>query len=174
MIRTLAKPPLLEYACFMPRIGFGYDSHRFTADRPLVLGGVRIQDRGGLSGHSDADAVLHALTDAILGAIGSGDIGEHFPDSDPQWANADSSQFILHAVSLAKKAGYRVENCDVTVLAEEPKLSSYKHAMKGRIAELLETDPAAVSVKAKTNEKMGFVGRGEGIAVMAAILLEKS
>ncbi len=156
----------------MNRIGFGYDSHRFDAERPLLLAGVEIRPEGGLAGHSDADAVLHAITDAILGAICAGDIGEHFPDTDSQWQDADSGKFVQHAVRLAEGRNLRISNCDVTVLIEEPKLSAHKPRIRGSIAELLSIPAEAVSVKAKTNEGMGFVGRGEGIAVMAAVLLE--
>jgi len=155
----------------MFRIGLGYDSHRFVAGRPLVLGGVRIDHDCGLAGHSDSDAVLHAITDAVLGAIAAGDIGELFPDTDPQWAEAASSVFVTEAVRRACEQGYRVVNCDVTVLAEAPKLAPYKRRMAERIAELLGVEPEAVGVKAKTNEQMGAIGRGEGIATMAAVLL---
>ena len=158
----------------MHRVGFGYDSHRFAPDRPLVLCGVRVESELGLSGHSDADVVLHAVTDAILGAIAAGDIGEHFPDTDPRWAGADSSQFVRHAVTLAGEAGCIVANCDVTVLAETPKLSDYKDKMKAILAELLNAPLDAVSIKAKTNEGMGFVGRREGIAAMAVVLVSRT
>ena len=136
-----------------------------------MLAGVRIADRDGLAGHSDADVVLHAVTDAVLGALAAGDIGEHFPDTDERWRDAPSSLFLKHAVSLAKKNGYATNNCDVTILAESPSLGPHKQAMRQSIAELLEVDAAAVSVKAKTNEGMGFVGRGEGIAALAVVTL---
>jgi 2-C-methyl-D-erythritol 2,4-cyclodiphosphate synthase len=155
----------------MFRVGFGYDSHRFQAGRELVLGGVRIEHSAGLAGHSDADAVLHAVTDAVLGALAAGDIGELFPDTDPRWAGADSSVFLAEAVRLADQRGCRVANCDVTVLAEAPKLGPYKRLMAERIAELLGVDAAAVGVKAKTNEQMDAVGRREGIVALAAVLL---
>jgi 2-C-methyl-D-erythritol 2,4-cyclodiphosphate synthase len=155
----------------MFRIGFGFDSHRFVAGRPLVLGGVRIEHEQGLAGHSDADAVLHAVTDAILGALAAGDIGERFPDSDARWKDADSAVFVAEAVRLAAERGLGVVNCDVTVLAEAPKLGPAKARMAGRIAELLGIATDAVAVKAKTNEKMGAIGRTEGIAAMAAVLL---
>lgn len=163
----------MPYCMAMPRIGLGYDSHRFVAGRPLVLGGVRIEHGQGLAGHSDADAVLHALTDALLGALAAGDIGELFPDTDPRWAGEDSATFVRQAVELARRQGWRVENADVTVLAERPKLSAHKPAMRERIAALLGVGAEAVSVKAKTNEQMGFVGRGEGIAALAVVCLEK-
>jgi len=155
----------------MSRIGLGYDSHRFVTGRPLVLGGVRIEHGRGLSGHSDADAALHAITDAILGAAAAGDIGEFFPDSDPRWAGADSAAFVRHAMSLAAAKGLRVANCDLTIVAEEPMLSRYKETMRAKIADLLGVGQEAVSVKAKTNEGMGFVGRGEGIAALAAVMM---
>lgn len=155
----------------MPRIGIGYDSHRFAPGRALRLGGVAIEHEVGLAGHSDADAVLHAVTDAILGALGEGDIGQVFPDSDPRWAGADSAEFVRHAVARCTEKGSRVGNCDITVLAERPRLGPHREAMRRRIAELLEVSPEAVSVKAKTNEAMGFVGRGEGVAVVAVVLL---
>lgn len=156
----------------MFRVGFGYDVHRFEAGRPLVLGGVRIEHDRGLAGHSDADAVLHAVTDAILGALAAGDIGELFPDSDPRWAGADSAVFVAEAVRRAAEQGSRIANCDVTVLAESPKLGPQKRRMAERIAELLGVAPDAVSVKATTHEQMGPIGRGEGIAALAAVLLE--
>ena len=137
----------------------------------MVLGGVRLDHDRGLAGHSDADAVLHAVTDAILGAIGAGDIGEQFGDDDPRWAGADSAAFVTRAVELAAAQGFRAGNCDVTVLAESPKLGAHKILMRDRSAELLGIDAGLVSVKAKTNEGMGFIGRGEGIAAMAVVLL---
>jgi 2-C-methyl-D-erythritol 2,4-cyclodiphosphate synthase len=155
----------------MFRVGFGYDSHRFQAGRELILGGVRIEHSAGLAGHSDADAVLHAVTDAVLGALAAGDIGEMFPNTDPRWAGADSSIFLAQAVALADQRGCRVANCDVTVLAEAPKLGPYKRRMAERIAQLLGVPADAVGVKAKTNEQMDAVGRREGIVAMAAVLL---
>ena len=155
----------------MHRIGLGYDSHRLAPGRALILGGVRIDHPLGLAGHSDADAVLHAVTDAILGACGSGDIGEQFSDTDPRWAGADSAIFLRHAVEMAGTKGWSVGNCDVTILAEEPKLGPYKPRMRARLAELLGVSADAVAVKAKTNEGMGAIGRGEGIAVLAAVML---
>lgn len=158
----------------MSRIGFGYDSHRFDPTRPLMLGGIHIGDAPGLAGHSDADAVLHALIDAMFGAAGAGDIGDHFPDSDPSLAGIDSAELVHRTVSEIDRRGWRVANCDITILAEEPILSPWKPAMVERIADILGVDPDAVSVKAKTNEGMGPIGRGEGIAVMAAVMLEAS
>ena len=155
----------------MLRVGLGYDSHRFGAARPLILGGIRIEHDRGLEGHSDADAVLHAITDAILGAIGQRDIGEQFPDADPEYAGADSSLFVRQAVAMAAQKGGGVGNCDVTVIAERPRLGPYKQAMRERIAALLDLGAPAVSVKAKTNEGMGAIGRGEGIVAMAVVLM---
>jgi len=157
----------------MIRTGLGYDSHKFASDRPLILGGVRIEFDKGLAANSDGDVVLHALADAIFGALGVGDIGEHFPDNDPKWKNADSSEFVKYAHKLAADAGWSISNCDITVLAELPKLSPYKSQIKQSIAELLGIGADAVSIKAKTNEGMGFVGRCEGIAVLANVLIIK-
>lgn len=157
----------------MFRIGFGYDSHRFDPSRPLVLGGVRIPDAPGLAGHSDADAAIHAVIDALLGAAGMGDIGEQFPDTDPQYAEADSAGLLAEVVRRIASAGLRPTNCDVTIVAEQPKLSPYKQAMRARLAELLGVAADDVSVKAKTNERMGAIGRGEGIAAMAVVLLSR-
>jgi 2-C-methyl-D-erythritol 2,4-cyclodiphosphate synthase len=155
----------------MHRIGQGYDSHRFVEGRPLVLGGVTIDHTHGLAGHSDGDAVLHAVTDAVLGAIGADDIGTLFPDTDHQHAGADSAQFVRHALTLAKDSGLAVVNCDVTIIAQAPRLGPHKGAMRQTIADLLEVTPGDVAVKAKTNEAMGFIGRGEGMAAMAVVLL---
>jgi len=156
----------------MSRIGFGYDSHRFVTGRPLVLGGVRVAYELGLAGHSDADAVLHAVIDALLGAAGLGDIGEHFPDRDERFRGADSAVLTTHAVGLVAAAGFHVGNCDVTIVTQQPKLGPYKHAMRNRIAELLNVDPTQVNVKAKTNENMGWIGQGEGLAATAVVLLD--
>ena len=139
-----------------------------------MLGGVCIEHNCGLAGHSDADAVLHALTDAILGAIGAGDIGEHFPDNDPAWSGAASAQFVRHALALAADKGYRVVNCDITVITEQPKLAPHKARMKQTIADLLGVAADAVSVKAKTNEGMGWIGSGEGLAAIAVVAMEKT
>jgi 2-C-methyl-D-erythritol 2,4-cyclodiphosphate synthase len=155
----------------MQRIGIGFDSHRFTPGRALVLGGVRIDGSPGLAGHSDGDAVLHAVTDAVLGALAAGDIGEHFPDTDPRWAGADSRIFLTEAARIARQKRMHVVNCDVTVVAERPRLSDHKGAMAARIAELLGVAADRVSVKAKTAEQIGALGRGEGLAVLAVVLL---
>ena len=137
----------------------------------MKLCGVRIEYDRGLEGHSDADAALHAITDAIFGALAAGDIGDNFPDTDPKWKDADSKTFLDYAMNLVRKEGLKVANCDVTIMLQQPKLAQYKPAMRKRVAELLGIDPAAMSVKVKTNEHMGFVGRGEGVAAIAAVLL---
>jgi 2-C-methyl-D-erythritol 2,4-cyclodiphosphate synthase len=155
----------------MQTVGFGYDSHRFAPDGVLKLGGVEIPHHCGLIGHSDADAVLHAITDAILGGAGHDDIGELFPDTDPQYQNADSAAFVARALAIAKEASLTVSNCDVTIIAQTPKLSAHKPQIKARIAELLSIPIGRVSVKAKTNEFMGFIGQGRGIAVIAVVML---
>ena len=153
------------------RVGIGFDSHRFDADRPLVLGGVTIPGAQGLLGHSDADAVSHALTDAILGAAALGDIGNLFPDTDPAWAGADSVLLLRTAHERVRGAGWTLNQADVTVIAQAPKLAPHVEAMRVRLGEALEVGPGAISIKAKTNEGMGFIGRGEGIAVMAVVTL---
>ena len=149
------------------RTGMGYDVHRLAAGEELWLGGIRIEHDKGLAGHSDADVGLHALVDAILGAIGEGDIGSHFPPSDPQWKGASSDRFLSHAVGLAREAGYGIGNVDLTLICEAPKIGPHRSAMRARIAELLGVDIARVSVKATTTERLGFAGRGEGIAAQA-------
>jgi 2-C-methyl-D-erythritol 2,4-cyclodiphosphate synthase len=153
------------------RVGIGYDSHRFGAGRPLVLGGVTIPYTLGLVGHSDADAVSHALTDAILGAAAMGDIGRLFPDTDPAYADADSIPLLIEAHGRVQAGGWTLQQCDITVITQAPKLAPYVPAMQARLAEALGVDEGAVSLKAKTNEGMGFIGRGEGIAVMAVATL---
>ncbi|HET9986391.1 MAG TPA: 2-C-methyl-D-erythritol 2,4-cyclodiphosphate synthase [Longimicrobiales bacterium] len=154
------------------RIGIGYDSHRFAAGRRLVLGGVEIPHELGLAGHSDADAVAHAVTDAVLGAAGLGDIGAHFPPSDERWRDADSIALLGHAIGLVNGVGLRVANVDVTVVCERPRVGPHVAAMRERLAAALGVGPDRVSVKGKTNEGMGWIGRGEGIAAMAVALLE--
>jgi 2-C-methyl-D-erythritol 2,4-cyclodiphosphate synthase len=154
------------------RVGIGYDSHRFVAGRPLILGGVTIPHRQGLAGHSDADAVAHALTDAILGAAGAGDIGQLFPDTDPQWKDADSMELLRTAHELVRGRGYTLAQADCSVISERPKLGPHLGAMAAALAARLGVDAAAISVKAKTNEGMGFIGRGEGLAVIAVVVLE--
>ncbi len=153
------------------RIGSGYDVHRLVADGPLWLCGVKIEHSHGLSGHSDADVAIHALVDALLGAIGAGDIGQHFPPSDPQWRGVASSLFLTHAARLVAGAGYRIGNVDLTLICEAPKIGPHREAMRARLAELMGVDIAAVSVKATTTETLGFTGRGEGIAAQAVATL---
>ena len=153
------------------RVGTGYDVHRLALGKQLWLGGVQIDHSHGLAGHSDADVAIHALVDAILGAIGVGDIGSHFPPSDPQWKGASSDRFLTHAVVLAEAAGYRIGNVDVTIICEAPKISPHRDAMRARLAELLQAPIEAISVKATTTERLGFTGRNEGIAAQAAATL---
>ncbi|MCD8282823.1 MAG: 2-C-methyl-D-erythritol 2,4-cyclodiphosphate synthase [Prevotella sp.] len=155
------------------RTGFGYDSHRFARDRELRLGGVGIDYPEGLTGHSDADAVLHALCDALLGAAALRDIGYHFPDTSDATLNMDSKDILRRTIGLVKDKGYSVGNVDITVLAEHPRLSPYIEAMRRCIADIIGIDVDNVSVKAKTNERMGFVGREEGIAAFATALITK-
>jgi 2-C-methyl-D-erythritol 2,4-cyclodiphosphate synthase len=153
------------------RIGIGYDSHRFAAGRPLRLGGVTVPHTHGLAGHSDADAVLHALTDAVLGAAALGDIGTFFPDDDVQWKNADSARFLKGALEAAAGAGWTVQQVDVTIVAEKPKLVPFVQQMRAATARALGIAMEHVSIKAKSNEGMGWVGRGEGIATIAVASL---
>jgi 2-C-methyl-D-erythritol 2,4-cyclodiphosphate synthase len=156
----------------MMRTGIGYDSHRFVEGRPLVLGGQTIPHSHGLTGHSDADAVAHALTDAVLGAAAAGDIGTHFPDTDPRWRGANSIGLLRAACAIVAARGYRVAQADVVVILERPRLAPHIPAMRAALAAALGLTVDEVSVKAKTNEGMGFIGRGEGIATMAVATLE--
>jgi len=156
----------------MIRIGIGCDIHRLTPGRPLVLGGVAIPHEKGLAGHSDADALCHAVTDAVLGALALGDIGRHFPDTDPRYAGADSMELLRAAVRMAADAGYRLVNVDANIVAQRPKLQPHIEAMRQRLAEALRIDTACVSVKAKTNEGVGPEGSEEAIRTEAAVLLE--
>ena len=155
------------------RAGIGYDSHRFAAGRPLILGGVRIEHERGLAGHSDADAIAHAITDALLGATGLGDIGRMFPPDDEQWRDADSIELLRHAALRAAEQNYQVVNVDVSVICEAPRLASHADAMCVRIGDALGIAPRLVSVKAKSNEGMGWIGRGEGVAAMAVVLVDR-
>jgi len=155
-------------------VGFGYDVHRLVAGRPLVLGGVRIPHEKGLDGHSDADVILHALMDALLGAAGLGDIGRHFPPADPAYAGADSLELLRQVVALLAAEGYRPVNCDMTLLAERPKIGPYVGEMRERISGVLGVPSRRVSIKATTNERMGFVGREEGMAAYAVALIEEA
>lgn len=157
------------------RVGLGFDAHQFAADRRLVLGGVGIPHARGLEGHSDADAVLHALADALLGAAGLGDIGAHFPSSDPSIEGIDSARIVRRVVALLASAGWKTGNVDVTVVAQEPRLAPHIDAMRARIAALLDFDEVEpVSVKATTTDRMGSVGRGEGIAALAVATVIRS
>ena len=155
----------------MTRVGIGYDSHRFASGRPLVLGGVTIPHSQGLTGHSDADAVAHALADAMLGALGLGDIGRLFPDGDPAHKDADSMLLLAEVARRVRASGWALQQADITVVAEVPKLAPHAAAMQTRLAHVLSAEGSAVSIKAKTNEGMGFIGRGEGIAVFAVATL---
>jgi 2-C-methyl-D-erythritol 2,4-cyclodiphosphate synthase len=157
----------------MFRIGIGYDSHRLVEGRPLILGGEIVPHSAGLKGHSDGDALCHAITDAILGAAALGDIGRHFPDTDPQYKGANSLGLLVRAVGIIHEAGYVVENVDAVVLAERPKLSPHVDRIRARLASALGVEVGAVSVKGKTNEGMGEVGRAEGMAVHAVALLRR-
>ncbi|MCG6987622.1 MAG: 2-C-methyl-D-erythritol 2,4-cyclodiphosphate synthase [Gemmatimonadetes bacterium] len=154
------------------RVGVGYDSHRFEEGRRLILGGVHIPEHTGLTGHSDGDAVAHALIDALLGAVGAGDVGSYFPPSDHSWKDADSMDLLARAVNILESRNYQVVNVDVTVICESPKLAPHVEAMRRRLGDVLRVGAGAVSVKGKTNEGMGWIGRGEGIAVHAVALVE--
>lgn len=153
------------------RVGFGFDVHCLVEGRRLVLGGIEIPFERGLEGHSDADALLHAVCDAILGALAAGDIGQHFPNTDSRWKDCDSAVFVQECVAMAERRGYRVGNVDVAIHAERPKLRSHIDAMRARIAPMLKVAEDCVGIKAGTMERMGFVGREEGIAVSAIVLL---
>jgi 2-C-methyl-D-erythritol 2,4-cyclodiphosphate synthase len=155
------------------RIGQGYDIHRFAEGRRLVLGGIEIPHPRGLEGHSDADVLLHALGDALLGAAALGDLGTHFPPSDPQWKGADSGDLLRRIVTEVKNEGWLVGNCDLTVIAEEPRLLPHRERIRAKIAALLGVAPGAVGLKATTNEHLGALGRGEGIAALAVVLLRR-
>ncbi|MFL6562715.1 MAG: 2-C-methyl-D-erythritol 2,4-cyclodiphosphate synthase [Bacillus sp. (in: firmicutes)] len=157
----------------MFRIGQGFDVHQLTEGRPLIIGGVTIPYEKGLLGHSDADVLLHTVSDACLGAIGEGDIGKHFPDTDPNFKDADSAKLMEHVWQLVKNKGYELVNADCTIIAQKPKMAPYIGQMRVRIAELLEATPEQINVKATTTEKLGFTGRGEGIASQAVVLLRK-
>jgi 2-C-methyl-D-erythritol 2,4-cyclodiphosphate synthase len=154
--------------------GIGFDSHRLLADRRLVIGGVEILHERGLQGHSDADVLAHAVIDALLGAAGLGDIGEHYPDTDERWREADSIELLQAVVSKVQGDGLEVVNVDCTVLIEEPKLGPHRAAIRERLARALGLDPQRVNVKASTGEGMGFVGRGEGVAALAVASLQSA
>ena len=149
------------------RTGIGFDVHAFAEGRKLILGGIEIEHDKGLAGHSDADALLHAITDALLGSISVGDIGTHFPDDDPRYKNADSTIFLKRASELIRSRGYFVNNIDAVVMLQQPKISPYVQKMKEKISKILDIGSERVSIKATTTEKLGFVGREEGVSVMA-------
>ena len=157
----------------MFRIGQGYDVHQLVENRPLIIGGITIPFDKGLLGHSDADVLLHAVADACLGAIGEGDIGKHFPDTDQAFKDADSGKLLQHVWNLVKERGYELANADCTIIAQQPKMAPFVPAMKENIASLLETQLENINVKATTTEKLGFVGREEGIASQVVVLLKK-
>lgn len=157
----------------MFKIGFGYDAHRLVAGRPLILGGVHIPYELGLEGHSDADVLVHALMDAILGAMGKGDIGMHFPDNDPAYKGIDSMLLLKKVMDLMKQEGYAINNADNTVVAQKPKLAPFRDAMLKRLSEALEISVDRLNLKATTTEGMGFCGRGEGIAAYSIVSLVK-
>ena len=157
----------------MMRIGQGFDVHEFADNRPLIIGGIEIPYKRGLIGHSDADVLLHTITDAALGAIGEGDIGRHFPDTDPDFKDADSAKLLEHIWKLVDARGYKLGNIDCTIIAQRPKMAPHIETIRTRVAELLQADVSQVNVKATTTEKLGFTGREEGIASLATILLLK-
>ena len=153
----------------MSRVGIGYDSHRLVTGRRLILGGVEVEHELGLEGHSDADVLTHVVMDALLGAAGLGDIGMHFPDTDPAWRGADSIELLEHVTGLVHQAGYEIVNADTTVIAQAPKLAPHRDAMRESLAKAMGVAVAAVNVKFTTAEKMGALGRGEGIAAQAVV-----
>src|SRR5437588_10123146 len=155
----------------MYRIGIGHDTHRLAEGLPLVLGGVRVESARGAEGHSDADALAHAVTDAVLGAMCEGDLGVHFPDKDPQWKDADSLQLLARVCWLARERGFSVVNVDANVFLERPKLREHVAAMRDNLTKLLEVDAGCVSIKAKTGEGLDAVGRGEAVSAQAIVLL---
>jgi 2-C-methyl-D-erythritol 2,4-cyclodiphosphate synthase len=155
------------------RIGQGYDVHAFGPGDHIMLGGVAVPHTQGVLAHSDGDVIIHALCDAMLGALALGDIGQHFPPSDERWRGADSGQFLRHCDGLLRARGWQVGNADITVICERPKVGPHAQAMQARLAELLQVDIDCVSVKATTSEKLGFTGRGESIAAQAAVLLQR-
>lgn len=157
----------------MIRIGQGFDVHQLVEGRPCIIGGVEIPYERGLLGHSDADVLLHVITDALLGAIGEGDLGKHFPDTDQAFKDADSKELLKNAWNLAKKKGYKLGNVDATIIAQKPKMAPYIEPMRAVVAGLFEAEVDQVNIKATTTEKLGFTGRGEGIAAQAVILVEK-
>lgn len=156
------------------KIGYGFDVHSFAEGRKLILGGIEIPSEKGLEGHSDADVLLHAISDAILGALALGDIGQHFPNTDPQWKDVDSSVILKHCYQLARDEGYYLSNIDCMLALESPKIAPYIDSIRRKIASILDVNSSQISVKATTTEKMGFVGRSEGAIASAVVLLIKS
>ena len=154
------------------RVGLGFDAHPFADGRPLRLGGVEIPHERGLAGHSDGDVLLHAVADAVLGACGSGSLGEHFPDDSAEWRGADSSRLLGRVAGVARESGYRIGNVDAVVVAEAPRLAPHAAAIRRRLAEILGVEPDRVAVRGTSSNGLGFAGRGEGIAALAAVLLE--
>jgi 2-C-methyl-D-erythritol 2,4-cyclodiphosphate synthase len=155
------------------RVGIGYDIHRLVGERKLIIGGVEIPYIKGLLGHSDADVLIHAIADALLGALAAGDIGELFPDSDPQYQGISSSELLKIVVGLVRKKGYQIVNLDTVIIAEEPKLSPFKNKIRENLSKIMDIDQGCVGVKAKTNEGLGELGRKEGIASFATVLIKK-
>jgi 2-C-methyl-D-erythritol 2,4-cyclodiphosphate synthase len=155
------------------RIGFGYDSHRLVEGRRLIIGGMEIPHEKGLLGHSDADVLVHAICDAIIGAIGGGDIGRHFPDTEPAYRGISSLKLLYHVGGMAKEKGFVVNNIDSTIILERPKLMGYTHEMELNVSSVLNISAERVNVKAKTNEGMGFLGRDEGIAAFAVVTIDE-
>lgn len=155
------------------RVGQGFDVHRFGAGRPLVLCGVTLAGETGLDGHSDADVCLHAVADAIFGALARGDIGDHFPDSESRWRSDDSSVFVARAVEMATEEGFSLVNCDLTIVGEKPRIAAHREELRESLAEILGAPRSVVSIKATTTEGLGFVGRIEGLAALAVVLLAK-
>lgn len=170
--KTVGSRPFPRHSALMLRVGFGYDVHPLVPGRPLVLGGVTIPYARGLAGHSDADVLLHALTDAVLGALGAGDIGLHFPNTDPKWKNVASTLFLAESARLAQEKKATILNVDATLLAEAPQLLPHFPAMCQKIAIALGLPVDRVNLKATTNEKLGFIGRGDGIAALAVAALD--
>lgn len=174
--RDWERVEIMLAAQMISRTGLGFDVHAFEGPGPLIMGGITIDHPQGLAGHSDADVVLHAITDALLGAAALGDIGQHFPPSDPQWKGASSVRFLRHAAELIRSRGGLIDHVDCTVICEAPKVGPHRSAMQARVAEILDIEPEAVSIKATTTERLGFTGRGEGVAAqaVATIRLEAS
>lgn len=157
----------------MFRIGQGFDVHQFAEERLCIIGGIKIPYEKGLLGHSDADVLLHTIADACLGALGEGDIGKHFPDTDPDFKDADSEKLLIHVWELVRKQGYTLGNLDCTIIAQVPKMAPYITEISENIARIIQADPSQINVKATTTEKLGFAGRKEGIAAQAVILLKE-